>query len=126
MAPFLVDMVVRMRNCVRCLAIVYTSMLLGSAGCTIKATLNQITDTTSNMIGTTPGTAWWSEDGQIMPDFKITEFVTFNQANLHQDLATGSGVLPGLLSRLLMVPADRPGIFFHRPGELCPDGWPES
>lgn len=71
MALFLVDMEVRMRNCVRCLAIVYASMLLGSAGCTIKATLNQITDTTSNMIGTTPGTAWWSEDGQIMPVLKI-------------------------------------------------------
>lgn len=61
-----------MRNCVRCLAIVYASMLLRSTGCTIKATLNQTTDTTtSNMIGTTPGTAWWSEDGQIMPVLKI-------------------------------------------------------
>lgn len=47
-----------MRNCVRCLAIVYASMLLRSTGCTIKATLNQTTDTTtSNIIGTTPGAA---------------------------------------------------------------------
>ena len=52
------------------------ALFLGSTGCTIKATLNQTTDTTSNITGTTSGAAWWSEDGQIKPDFKATAFVS--------------------------------------------------
>ena len=101
-----------MRNSVRCLAIVCASMLLGSIGCTIKATLNQTTDTTSNITGTTSGAAWWSEDGQIKPDFKATAFVAFNQANLSQDLAAGSGEYLGSVSRLLGIPTDQQPAFF--------------
>ena len=101
-----------MRNLLRCLAIVCASLLLGSTGCTIKATLNQTTDTTSNITGTTSGAAWWSEDGQIKPDFKATAFVAFNQANLSQDLAAGSGEYLGSVSRLLDAPTDRqPALF---------------
>lgn len=87
-------------------------MLLGSIGCTIKATLNQTTDTTSNITGTTSGAAWWSEDGQIKPDFKATAFVAFNQANLSQDLAAGSGEYLGSVSRLLGIPTDQQPAFF--------------
>jgi hypothetical protein len=101
-----------MRNSVRCLAIVCSSLLLGSTGCTIKATLNQTTDTTSNITGTTSGAAWWSEDGQIKPDFKATAFVAFNQANLSQDLAAGGGEYLGSVSRLLGIPTDRQPAFF--------------
>ncbi len=100
-----------MRNLVR-YVIVCASLLLGSTGCTIKATLNQTTDTTSNITGTTSGAAWWSEDGQIKPDFKATAFVTFNQANLSQDLAAGRGEYLGSVSRLLGVPIDRQPEFF--------------
>ncbi|MCS6306042.1 MAG: DUF3015 family protein [Nitrospira sp.] len=86
--------------------------LLSLSGCTTKATLEQITDTTSNITGTTSGAAWWSEDGQIKPDFKATAFVAFNQANLSQDLAAGSGEYLGSVSRLLGVPTDREPAFF--------------
>jgi hypothetical protein len=44
-----------MRHVGRFLAI---ALLLGNTGCTIKATLNQTTDTTSNITGTTSGAAW--------------------------------------------------------------------
>ena len=116
-----------MRNSVRCLSIVCASLLLGSTGCTIKATLNQTTDTTSNITGTTSGAAWWSEDGQIKPDFKATAFVAFNQANLSQDLATGSGEYLGIRESVIWH-SDRSttGIFFHRPSRLCPDDRSES
>ena len=97
-----------MRHVGRFLAI---ALLLGSTGCTIKATLNQTTDTTSNITGTTSGAAWWSEDGQIKPDFKTTAFVTFNQANLSQDLAAGRGEYLGSVSRLLGIPTDRQPAF---------------
>ncbi|HEX5545128.1 MAG TPA: DUF3015 family protein [Nitrospira sp.] len=86
--------------------------LLSSTGCTTKATIDQITDTTSNITGTTSGAAWWSEDGQIKPDFKATAFVTFNQANLSQDLAAGGGEYLGSVSRLLGIPTDRQPPFF--------------
>ena len=100
-----------MRNLVR-YVIVCASLLLGSTGCTIKATLNQTTDTTSNITGTTSGAAWWSEDGQIKPDFKATAFVSFNHENLRQDLAAGRGEYLGSVSRLLGVPTDRQPAFF--------------
>src|SRR6185437_3734756 len=86
--------------------------LLPWNGCTTKATIDQTTDTTSNITGTTSGAAWWSEDGQIKPDFKATAFVTFNQANLSQDLAAGRGEYLGSVSRLLGVPTDRQPAFF--------------
>ncbi|MGC4096152.1 MAG: DUF3015 family protein [Nitrospira sp.] len=101
-----------MQNRLRCLAIIGVSMMLGTTGCTIKATLEQITDTTSNITGTTSGAAWWSEDGQIKPDYKLTAFVTFTQANLSQDLAAGKGEYLGSVSRLLGIPSDRQPAFF--------------
>jgi hypothetical protein len=101
-----------MRNILRSFAIVSASMVLGTTGCTLKATINQTTDTTSNITGTTSGAGWWNEDGQIKPDFKATAFVTFNQANLIQDLAAGRGEYLASMSRLLGVPDDRQSAFF--------------
>lgn len=101
-----------MQHPVRCIALIGACLMLGTTGCTIKATLEQITDTTSNITGTTSGAAWWSEDGQIKPDFKLTAFVTFTQANLSQDLAAGKGEYLGSVSRLLGIPTDRQPAFF--------------
>ncbi len=86
--------------------------LLFAAGCTIKGTVNQITDTTSNITGTTSGAAWWNEDGQIKPDFKITAFVAANHDNLQQDIAAGHGEYLTSMSVLLGVPEDRQPAFF--------------
>jgi hypothetical protein len=102
-----------MRSLLQCLAIVSASLVLGTTGCTLKATINQTTDTTSNVTGTTSGAAWWNEDGQIKPDFKAAAFVTFNQANLNQDLAAGRGEYLGSVSRLLGIPPDRQPAFFY-------------
>ncbi|MDH4250598.1 MAG: DUF3015 domain-containing protein [Nitrospira sp.] len=101
-----------MRKSFRNMAAIGASLILGTTGCTLKATINQTTDTTSNITGTTSGAAWWSEDGQIKPDFKTTAFVTFNQANLQQDLAAGRGEYLASISRLLGVPANRQLAFF--------------
>ena len=43
---------------------------------------------------------------------KATAFVTFNQANLNQDLAVGRGEYLGSVSRLLGIPTDRQPAFF--------------
>jgi len=86
--------------------------LLQSTGCTIKGTVNQITDTTSNITGTTSGAAWWNEDGQITPGFKATAFATINHNNLQQDIAAGRGEYLTSMSALLGVPVDRRSAFF--------------
>ena len=100
-----------MRNILHCVMIASACLSLTGTGCTVKGTINQITDTTSNVTGTTSGAAWWNEDGQIKPDFKATAFVIFNQANLIQDLAAGRGEYLGSVSRLLGIPADRQAAF---------------
>jgi hypothetical protein len=87
-------------------------MVLGVTGCTLKGTVKEITDTTSNVTGTTSGAAWWSEDGQIKPDFKATAFISFNHANLQQDLAAGRGEYLASMSRLLGVPETQQPAFF--------------
>ena len=86
--------------------------VLLTTGCTIKGTINQITDTTSNVTGTTSGAAWWNEDGQIKPDFKAAAFAAANAKNLEQDIATGRGEYLTSMSVLLGVPEDRRPAFF--------------
>lgn len=86
--------------------------LLQSTGCTIKGTVNQITDTTSNVTGTTSGAAWWNEDGQITPGFKAAAFATINHKNLQQDISAGRGEYLNSMGDLLGVPEARRAAFF--------------
>jgi hypothetical protein len=65
-------------------------MLLLSA-CSIKATLKETTDTTSNITGTTSGRVWWNEDGLLKPEHKVAAFTAYNAHNLEKDLARGQG-----------------------------------
>jgi DUF3015 family protein len=83
-----------------------TALLLISTGCTIKGTLNETTDTTSNITGTTSGRTWWNEDGLLHPGYKAIAFATYNQTNLEQDIAQGRGEYLTSLGTLLGVPAD--------------------
>ena len=93
------------------LAVTGLAVLLAT-GCTIKGTINQITDTTSNVTGTTSGAAWWNEDGQIKPDFKAAAFAAANGRNLEQDIAAGRGEYLTSMSVLLGVSEDRRAAFF--------------
>ena len=86
--------------------------LLQSTGCTLKGTVNQITDTTSNVTGTTSGAAWWNEDGQIVPGFKAAAFATINHKNLQQDISAGRGEYLNSMGDLLGVPEERRMAFF--------------
>jgi Protein of unknown function (DUF3015) len=86
-------------------------MLIG-AGCTLKSTVKQTTDTTSNITGTTSGRTWFTEDGLLQPDFKVTAFVALNAENLRHDMARGQGEYLSSVSSLLNVPANRQPEFF--------------
>jgi hypothetical protein len=81
------------------------------AGCSIKATLDHTTDTTSNVTGTTSGRAWWNEDGQILPAFKAAAFATVNHNSLRQDIAAGRGEYLTSMSVLLGVPREQQSDF---------------
>jgi len=88
------------------LTITGLAISLSFSGCTIKSTLQQTTDTTSNMSGTTSSAhSWVTEDGLLKPEHKAIAFVTINQTNIQQDLATGHGEYLTALSTLLGVPA---------------------
>lgn len=83
------------------------------AGCTLKATIDQIFDTTSNVTGTTSSArSWFDEDGVVKPQFKVTAYVAFNRDNLSQDLAAGRGEYLTSLSELMGVPSERRSAFF--------------
>ena len=87
--------------------------LFGTTGCSIKATIDQTIDTTTNVTGTTSSArSWFTEDGHMKAAFKATAFVSFNQVNLSQDLAAGRGEYLTSMSLLLGVPNIRQPAFF--------------
>ena len=87
-------------------------LTLIAAGCTLKSTVKQTTDTTSNITGTTSGRTWFTEEGLLQPDFKVTAFVALNAENLRHDMARGQGEYLSSVGSLLNVPANRQPEFF--------------
>jgi hypothetical protein len=91
-----------------------TALLVLASGCTLKATVKQTTDTTSNVTGTTSGHAWWNEDGLLRPEHKLTAFMALNQANVDQDLARGQGEYLTSLGTLLGLSDNRQAAFHEK------------
>ena len=91
-------------------AIISLLMLVGS-GCTLKSTIKQTTDTTSNITGTTSGRSWFNEDGLLKPEHKLIAFAAFNQDNVEQDLARGQGEYLTSLGTLMGLANDRQAAF---------------
>ena len=89
-------------------------LMLVVSGCTFKATFKETTDTTSNITGTTSGRTWFTEDGMLNPEHKLTAFATFNQENVEQDLARGQGEYATSLGTLLGLQSDKQAAFHAR------------
>jgi len=94
-----------------CFLLITCTSLLSTAGCTIKATTQQITDTTSNITASTSGRIWWNEDGLLNAEHKAIAFATYNEANLEQDVAKGSGEYLASLGNLLGTTGDTQPLF---------------
>mgnify|MGYP001189140916 FL=1 len=92
----------------------FTVLLLLVSGCTLKATVKETTDTTSNVTGTTSGRTWWNEDGLLHPEHKLTAFLALNEANVEQDLARGRGEYVTSLGALLGLPDDQQAAFHSK------------
>ena len=88
-----------------------TALMLFAVGCTLKGTIKQTTDTTSNVTGTTSGRTWFTEDGLLHPEHKLTAFTALNQTNVEQDLARGQGEYLTSLGTLLGLSNDRQAAF---------------
>ena len=88
-----------------------TALLLLASGCTFKGTTKEFTDTTSNVTGTTSGRTWFTEDGLLHPEHKLTAFMALNQTNVEQDLARGQGEYVTSLGTLLGLPNDQQAAF---------------
>ena len=86
-------------------------LILLASGCTLKGTVKQTTDTTSNVTGTTSGRTWFTEDGLLHPEHKLTAFTALNQMNVEQDLARGQGEYLTSLGTLLGLPGDQQAAF---------------
>jgi hypothetical protein len=86
-------------------------LLLLSTGCTLKATFDTTSDATSNFLSSTTPGAWYTEDGLLRAEQKVTAFTAYNQTNLEQDLARGQGEYLTSLGTLLGVADDRQASF---------------
>jgi len=91
-----------------------TALILFAAGCTLKATIKETTDTTSNVTGTTSGRTWFTEDGLLHPEHKLIAFTTLNQTNVEQDLARGQGEYLTSLGTLLGLSNDQQAAFHSK------------
>ena len=86
-------------------------LILLASGCTLKSTVKQTTDTISNVTGTTSGRTWFTEDGLLHPEHKLTAFTALNKMNVEQDLARGQGEYLTSLGTLLGLPGDQQAAF---------------
>lgn len=85
-------------------------LTLALSGCSFKATIEQTTDTTSNMTGTTSsGRSWFTGEGQVRQDQKVNAFAHLTFDQLKQDLAVGHGEYLDSLTALMGVsPEEQP------------------
>ena len=91
--------------------VIFPMLMLIAPGCTLKGTVKEITDTTSNITGTTSGRTWFTEDGLLHPEHKLTAFMALNQTNVEQDLARGQGEYVTSLGTLLGLSDDQQAAF---------------
>jgi hypothetical protein len=89
-------------------------LMLFASGCTLKGTIKETTDTTSNVTGTTSGRTWFTEDGVLHPEHKLTAFAALNRMNVEQDLARGQGEYVTSLGTLLGLSDDQQAAFHAR------------
>ncbi|GJL66713.1 MAG: hypothetical protein NPIRA05_16840 [Nitrospirales bacterium] len=78
-------------------------VLLFVSGCTLKATTESLTDTTTNILSSTTPGAWFTADGLLKPDEKVNAFVATNYHNLQQNIAQGEGEYLTALGALLDI-----------------------
>lgn len=108
------------------LALMLLTLALAS-GCSIKATLDQTFDTTSNVSGTTSSVhSWVSEDGLVRPEYKALALIAASRENMEQNIAAGSGEYLTAVGTLLGVPETDRADFGAAVQRRYAQDWPGS
>jgi hypothetical protein len=84
-----------------------TTLLMLLPACTIKGTLKATTDPILDILSSTTGKTWFTEDGLVRDDQKVHLFAFSNFENLRQDMAAGRGEYVVSLAALIGVPEER-------------------
>jgi len=91
----------------------YILMLLPcAAGLVLSLSACSITETINNILSSTSGRSWFTEDGLVKEDQKVNAFMAFNFENVKQDMANGQGEYLDSLSMLMGIPQDRRASFY--------------
>jgi Protein of unknown function (DUF3015) len=88
------------------------TLLSGAAVLVLSLSACSITETINNFLSSTSGRSWFTEDGLIKDDHKVTAFMAFNFENLKRDMANGQGEYLDSLSTLMGIPSDRRASFY--------------
>jgi hypothetical protein len=87
-------------------------LVLGlSSGCTIKATIDTLTNGTTNFLSSTTGKSWWTEDGLVKREEYAKAFVAINHDVLLQDIARGQGEYVQSFGTILGIPPSQQAHF---------------
>ena len=95
-------------------------LVLTLPACTTKGLIKATTDPTTDILSSTSGKAWFTEDGLVKDEFKVDAFTALNFENVKQDMAQGRGEYLTSLGSLLGVPEDRQATFFQLTREKYP------
>ena len=82
-----------------------TVLMLSLSACSITETIN-------NILSSTSGRSWFTEDGLVKTDQRVNAFMELNFENVKQDMARGQGEYLTSLSTLMEIPQDRRASFY--------------
>lgn len=68
---------------------------------------SDLTRPTKEFTSSTSPRSWFSQDGVLKPEYKVTAFAAFNVENLREDLAKGEGEYGTSLMTLMGVPIEQ-------------------
>jgi Protein of unknown function (DUF3015) len=83
-----------------------------AAGLMLSLSACSITETINNILSSTSGRSWFTEDGLVKENQKVNAFMAFNFENVKQDMANGQGEYLDSLSALMGIPQDRRAAFY--------------
>lgn len=95
-------------------------LMLTLPACTTKGLTKATTDPTTDILSSTSGKAWFTEDGLVKDEFKVDAFTALNFENVKQDMAQGQGEYLASLGSLLGMSEDRQATFFQLMREKYP------
>ena len=92
-------------NLLRLLPVMLLAVILSA--CTTKGTIKATTDPTTDILSSTSGKTWFSEEGLVRNEYRVTAFAAINFEQLKDQMAQGRGEYVTSLGTLLGVAGDR-------------------